>query len=90
MEQRCEDQCHDRHELDQDVDGRTGRIFERIADGVTNDSSLMGVAALAAVVAFFNEFLSVIPCAACIRHHDRQQYACGQSTGQHAAQCFRP
>lgn len=40
-EQRRKHQCHDRHQLDKDVDGRAGRILERIAYGVAYYSSLV-------------------------------------------------
>lgn len=33
----------DGHELDQDVEGWTGRVLERIADGVADHGRLVGV-----------------------------------------------
>ena len=38
------------NQLDEDVQRRTGSILEGIADGIANDSCLMLLAALAAVV----------------------------------------
>ena len=67
-EQSCENSGNNGHELDKDVDGRTGGILERIADGVADNGCLVGIGALAAVVAFLNVLLCVIPCAACVGH----------------------
>ena len=55
-------------ELDEDVEGRAGSIFERIADCVTDNSCLVVIGALAAVVASFDVFLCVIPGTACVGH----------------------
>ena len=50
-----------RQQLDEDVDSGAGSILEGIAYGIANDSSLVGIAALAAVYAALNVLLGVIP-----------------------------
>ena len=48
-EQRRKHGGDDRHELDENVDGRTGGILEGITDRIADDSSLVSLRALAAV-----------------------------------------
>ena len=67
FDKRCEHQTQDRHQLHQDIQRRARRILEWIADRITNDSSLVGVAAFAAMSAAFDVFLGVVPTAAGIR-----------------------
>jgi len=55
-------------ELDENVEGGTGSILEGIAYGIANNSCLVAIGALAAVVASFDVLLSVIPCAAGVGH----------------------
>ena len=50
--------------LDHGVDGGSGGILVGIADGVAGDRGLVGVAVFAAVVAFLDELLGIVPCAA--------------------------
>ena len=52
------------NELDEDVQGRTGCILERVADCVADNSGLMAWAALTAVVASLNVLLGIVPGAA--------------------------
>ena len=54
----------------------TGGVFERVADRIAYDCRLMGFAALAAVVSFFDMFLGVVPGASRIGHEDRQYEPC--------------
>ena len=63
-------------ELDKDVEGGAGGILERIANGVANNSSLVLVAALAAVVAALDVLLGIVPSAAGVGH----EY-CNSETG---------
>ena len=46
-EDGSEDQRNNSHQLDEDVDGRTGSILEGVADGVAGNSSLVGGSTLA-------------------------------------------
>ena len=39
-------------------------------------------------MSFFDVLLRIVPCAACVSHHDSQQNTRGQSAGQHTAQSF--
>lgn len=55
---------HQGHHGDLGVDGGAGRVLEGVADGVADDGGLVGVRALAALVAGFNVFLAVVPQAA--------------------------
>ena len=61
-----------RQQLDEDVDSGAGSILEGIAYGIANDSSLVGIAALAAVYAALNVLLGVIPGTAGIGHEDSE------------------
>ena len=72
-EQRSKYYCYDSHKLDQDVDRRTRRILERIAYGISYNSSLVRVASFSAVMTFFYILLGVVPSSACVGHHDSQQ-----------------
>ena len=70
MKCRGEHEGDNAHEFDENVDRRTGCIFERIADGVANNSSFMGIGAFSTVVAAFDILLGIIPGTACISHED--------------------
>mmetsp|Transcript_21032 Transcript_21032/g.52680 ORF Transcript_21032/g.52680 Transcript_21032/m.52680 type:complete len:305 (+) Transcript_21032:429-1343(+) len=71
LQQRADCQGGDGHELDQDVQRRTGRVLERISDGVSNDARLPDVLLLDAQL--FTQLLRVVPCATSIGHRDAQQ-----------------
>ena len=60
VETGCDNGYH-AHQLDENVERRTGSILEGIAYGVTYDGSLVGIGALAAEVAFLHVFLGVVP-----------------------------
>ena len=55
-------------QLDEDVEGRTGGVLKRIADGVADNGCLVAIAALTAVLTGFNVLLGVIPSTACVGH----------------------
>ena len=59
-----QEQRHDVGDLDHRVDGGAGRILVGIADGVAGHRGLVGVGALAAVMAVLDVFLGVVPGAA--------------------------
>ena len=67
-EHGSEDDRHDGHELDEDIDRGTGGVLERVADGVADDGGLMRVRAFAAVRAALDILLCVIPRAAGVGH----------------------
>ena len=50
-----------RHQFDEDVERRTGRIFERVAYRVAYNGGFMAIAAFAAEIALFHIFFGVIP-----------------------------
>ena len=80
--QSCHDDRYHAHQLDQDVEAGTGGVFERVADRIAYDCRLMGFAALAAVVSFFDMFLGVVPGASRIGHEDRQYEPGAQAADQ--------
>ncbi len=45
-----------RHQLDEDVEGGAGRVFERITDGITYDGGFVGLASFTTEVAGFDVF----------------------------------
>src|SRR5437762_10458482 len=59
--QRRQHQRDRAQELDEHMERRTGRVFERIADRVTHDRRLVGRAPLPAVLPGLDELLRVIP-----------------------------
>ena len=82
-EDRGESEGEDSHQLDQDVQGRTGGVLERIADGVANDARFVSVGLFAAVhLSVFDVLLAVVPGAASVGHHDGQHKARGDGTRQ--------
>lgn len=54
------------NKLNQYVDGRTGRVFERVADRVADDGRFVRFASLAAEIAGFNVLFGVVPRAAAL------------------------
>lgn len=87
-DQRREDDRNGGQKLDQDVDRRAGGIFERVAHGVADDGGLVVFTALAAEVAGLDVLFAVIPGAAGVRHHDRQDESGGGRAHQHAGHAF--
>ena len=70
---RGEKRSNQRDHGDLSVDGRTGGILEGIADSITDNRSLVGVAALAAFVACFNILLGVVPQTTCVGHKESEK-----------------
>ena len=71
-----------RHEFDEDVEGRTGGVFERIADRVTDYGCLVAVRAFTTEMSFFDIFLGVIPSATGIGHKDSEHETGSQTTDE--------
>lgn len=55
------DDGHHRHELDEDVQARTGSVLERVAHGVAHHGGTVYLAALPAEITFFDIFLGIVP-----------------------------
>ena len=49
------------HKLDEDVQGRSGCVFERISDGVTDHGSMVVDGVLASEVTVFDILLGIVP-----------------------------
>ena len=64
LQQRHNQQRDDVDDLDQRVDRQACGVFVRVAHGVAGDRCLVRIAPFAAVVAFFDVFLRVVPRAA--------------------------
>ena len=60
-DRRQDQQRHQVHHLDQRVERRAGGVLERVADGVADDRGLVGLGALAALVAVLDVLLGVVP-----------------------------
>jgi hypothetical protein len=88
--QRHHQQRHDVDDLDQRVDRRAGGVLVGVAHGVAGDRRLVGLGALAAVVAFFDVLLGVVPRAAAGAHRDRHEQAGHDRAHQQAAERLRP
>mmetsp|Transcript_22080 Transcript_22080/g.54564 ORF Transcript_22080/g.54564 Transcript_22080/m.54564 type:complete len:615 (-) Transcript_22080:38-1882(-) len=80
------DQRQHRHELHDNVQGRSGGILERISDGVTNNGGLVDVRSLALELRvgrlLLNVLLGVIPCTSRVRHGDGELDRGNQRTDQ--------
>src|SRR2546425_7836629 len=63
-EQRRNYQSDRREQFHQDVQRRSGGIFERVADRVADDGRFVRRTSFAAEIAGLDEFLRVVPCAA--------------------------
>ena len=70
----CEYERDDGHELNEDVEGRTRCILERITNGVANNSGLVRVAALTTMDACFDVLLGVVPCTTRVGHADGKHH----------------
>ena len=55
------EQRHQVHHLDERVERGAGGVLERVTDGVTDDRRLVGLGALAALVAVLDVLLGVVP-----------------------------
>ena len=60
-DRRQDQQRHQVHHLDERVERRAGGVLERVADGVADDRGLVGLGALAALVAVLDVLLGVVP-----------------------------
>ena len=69
-EQRSKGQADDTHQVDQDVQGRTRSIFERVAYSIAVDCGSMSLRAFTAEIAVLDVFLSIVPSTAGISHED--------------------
>ncbi len=78
----CHHNANHRHELDEDVEGRTRGVFERITNSVTNNGGLVSKGAFTSKVAFFDHLLGIIPSSTSICHKDSEREATGESTDQ--------
>ena len=87
---RNDQQRHDVDDLDQRVDGRTGGVFVRVANGVAGHGCFVGFRALAAVVAVLDVFLGVIPGTAAGAHGNGHEQTGDDGAHQQAAQGRRP
>jgi hypothetical protein len=81
-----EQQRHDVGDLDHRVDGRAGGVLVGIADGVAGHRRLVGVGALAAVMAVLDVLLGVVPGAAARGHRDGDEQAGHDHAEQHGAE----
>jgi hypothetical protein len=90
LQDRGQDQQrHQVHHLDQRVDRRAGGVLERIADGVADHDRLVHVGALAAVVAFLDVLLGVVPRPAGVGQEVRHQLTDDDGGDQVAAERVR-
>ena len=86
---RHHDRDH-RHQFDENVERRTRRILEGIADRIAHDRGPVAVGTLAAEVPLLDHLLGVVPGAPGIGHEDRQHEAGTQSADQKAHYARHP
>ena len=60
-DRRQDQQRHQVHHLDERVQRGAGGVLERVTDGVADDRRLVGLGALAALVAVLDVLLGVVP-----------------------------
>ena len=92
VEDGGQDERHDRHELDEDVQRWAGGILEGVANSVARDDGIVvhGLLALAlAKEALLDVLLGVVPGTASVGHHDGKHEAGGQSADQEATEGSR-
>ena len=78
----CHHNTNHRHQLDEDIEGRTRGVFEGIANRITNDGGFVSEGALTSEMTFFNHLLGIIPSSTSICHKDSEREATGESTDQ--------
>ncbi len=83
---RHDQQCHDIDDLDQRIDRRARSVLVRIAHRVAGHCGLVRVRAFAAMMAFFDVLLGVVPRAAAGRHRNRDEKSGDDRAHQHAAE----
>ena len=83
---RQDQQADQVHDLDQRVEGRAGGVLERVADGVADDRRLVGLGALAALVAVLDVLLGVVPRPAGVGQEVGHQLAGEDDRGQERAE----
>src|SRR3989338_1319457 len=71
------------------VDSRTGGVLVRVADGVAGDRGFVRLGALAAVSAFLNVLLGVVPSGAAGRHRNAEEQTGNDGAHQKSAECRR-
>ena len=76
----CHYDSHHAHQFDKDIKARTGSILKRITYRIAYNRGFMHFATFAAEIAFLDILLGIVPGAAGVGHHDRQQYAGNQRT----------
>lgn len=86
---RHHDRDH-RHQFDENVERRTRRILEGIADRIAHDRGPVAVGTLAAEVPLLDHLLGIVPGAPGIGHEDRQHETGTQSADQKAHYARHP
>ena len=76
--------------FDHRVDGRSSRVFIRIADGVAGDGRFVRLLTLPAEVSSFNIFLSVVPSPTAARHGNGDEKTGYDRADQKSAEGNRP
>ena len=73
--ERHHDEGDGGEELDEDVDGGSGRVFAGVSNGVASDGGLVRLAALASMFPALDVLLSVVPSASAVVEEQRHQDA---------------
>ena len=83
-----DDNRHDGHELDQDVQRRTGGVLERVTDGVADHGCGVGFVALlrAFDVVLLNGLLRVVLSATGVGHEEGHQHTGHEGAGKEPAE----
>src|SRR5690625_3435161 len=88
-ENRSDHQAHNCHRIDQNVHRRAGGVFERISDGVSNDTGFVRAGSFSTVISELDIFFCIVPSTACIGHEKSESNATQESADEKAAQSFR-
>ena len=78
----CHHNTYHAHQLNQNVEAGARSILKGVTNGVANDGSFVCRTTLATKVAFFNEFLCVVPCATCICHKYSEYKTSAETTNE--------
>jgi len=81
----CDGKGHHGHELDENIEGRSGGVLEGITDGVSDDAGLVSGGTLSSAgTVDLDVLLGVVPGASGVGHHDGHHHAGCDGSTEHA------
>ena len=85
--ERSDNETDHAHELDQNVEGRSRGVLERISNGISNDTGLVCFGSLSTSGSFdFDVLLRVIPGSSSVGHHNGKHHSRDDRSSQKSGQ----